>query len=1315
MPTESDGLHIVITGDASQAIKEIQKTQQATEALKDQSVDVKVDAKVDALGRLHKANGQFMTMGEKLAAQFSSGFMKGFAELSVKLDGWGKNLEATFGSAFKSITAGATAVAGTLSMIAKNALALGGGFEAQMTTVSVISGATADELAQLTAKAREMGATLPITAKDAAMAMTVLAQRGTSAKDILASVADVANLTISQGVSMGQAADLLGSTLTNFGMKIEEASKVTAIFNNAALNMGKLTEALKYVGPAAGSIGMELTEAVAGMEALANAGLTGEMTGTGFAMVLTKLASKSRIMGVETRDLQGKIRPLADIFSELQAKGFSLAQATAEFGARGRLAALNLAKQSASLKENEERLKNWGSTQAAVDSKAKTFTNTMAAFRSAVEELHIEIFDQIKDKAKGVVGTFAELTRTFAAWVGQSKIAEKALQAFLEGLGFNIPAADVQAFVDRVRDFGKAIQSIASVIASFANKVKTPLLFLIEHLDTFATISFWGWILGKGLQIPAAIISIAGAFKQLEAALKALAAVNFAAIFSKLATALSNSSILGFLTNPAVAAVAVTGMALHEVVRNVNEASSALFKAQNEEKRYMQEQAQANFSLPLDIKFNVKTGFEKLPESWTKASDELRAKANETVDALRSAFTEKVAGTIDAVAAKFPDMADALKAASQDLSFSALSQLTKALQGNKEAFDALPPHMQKVAEQLYITGVQAGQTEGSLRKILRAAKEAQSQLSSYGSPQQSEVSVFAQELAASLNSITAAVPDNVERLQKFLSSDNLDLAVNISVEQAQAQLQELSKSVAEKFNLPADIVSSELFSRLQELAIKGNDTAQSLVHGWKGAGNSIDTFLASAQEAISYLGASPDKFMPALNSLTASIQKFDPLTGKVTEQFKKAHDALKQWANVTFDQLAQRIQRLRKAVEGGFIDQSALEAEFKRASQQVKIQIAAELEPSRSQFNSREAFNSVVASEYVSRMGELGGNAFMDLVQREFQGLYDKSGSAIGAAIMHEVNKGLASGNASIKINGVEMLTQEKGSNGAIDYSNLQKAFTDAVNPFVAKLEQFTQKQDNNSHAYLQNAVDALLKLTAAINNSSGIIGRANDVMLSFTNSVVGTKDTASGTVAFKDYSSDFSNVVKEIQAVSAGITALQTSAQANIAAVNSVASAVAAQQFDTSAISQAVVAGFNPVVSRLDAQASVSANVSRNLEGLIRATDNNSQALASLQSALASAGSSGTSSESFSRALAPLISSVGSLAASVAGLQSINQNITSAVRDIENAVKSLSTGNNYDIDIIQQGFSVEKKSDADLVARNVASALRSGLGNGGV
>ena len=115
------------------------------------------------------------------------------------------------------------------------------------------------------------------------------------------------------------------------------------------------------------------------------------------------------------------------------------------------------------------------------------------------------------------------------------------------------------------------------------------------------------------------------------------------------------------------------------------------------------------------------------------------------------------------------------------------------------------------------------------------------------------------------------------------------------------------------------------------------------------------TFCASANP-VTYLGASPSKFTHALNSLMKNIQKIDPLTGRVTEAFKKGHDALKEWANVTFDKLSQRIQRLKKAVEGGFLNRKALEDEFQNLSKELKLQIVTELEPTRGQYRDKSAF-----------------------------------------------------------------------------------------------------------------------------------------------------------------------------------------------------------------------------------------------------------------------------------------------------------------------------------------------------------------------
>ena len=586
---------------------------------------------------------------------------------------------------------------------------------------------------------------------------------------------------------------------------MEDASKVTAIFNNAsnqsALNMSKLTEALKYVGPTAGSIGMELTEAISAMEALANAGLTGEMTGTGLAMVLTRLSTNARIMGVETKDMQGKLRPLADIFSELQAKGFSLAEATTVFGARGRLAALNLAKQSDSLKENEERLKQWGSTQSAVDEKAKTFTNTMAAFRSAVEEFHIEVFSQIKEQSKEAVSGVTQLVRAFSDWIGQTKLAEKAVNAFLNGLGFNIPAGadfkklleqvDVDAFAGRVQKLGIFIKDISNSIVLFVNAIKTPLQFFIKHINAFSQLSLWGWLAGKALHLPLVLMNLAAGFMQLYTALKGLTVLNL-------------SSIIAFLSSPILwgtAGIAAVGTIVYKRVAEVKDAYAQLHKAEDEEKRYLREQAQADSSLDFDIQVNVKTGFEKLPQSWAKASDELRAKANETVSALREAFKNNVTTAVLEVMAKFPEMADAFNDSVGQMSNSTLSQLSQALQGNKEVFDSLPLHMQKVVEQLYYMDVQAGQTTGSLGELLIEMKKLEEKAAAGNKPTKTQLALFYEELSASVKALLDAVPANIEKLQEFLGGQNIELSVNLSLEQAQAQIKKLSKSIGKKFNI----------------------------------------------------------------------------------------------------------------------------------------------------------------------------------------------------------------------------------------------------------------------------------------------------------------------------------------------------------------------------------------------------------------------------------------------------------------------------------------------------------------------------------
>ena len=303
--------------------------------------------------------------------------------------------------------------------------------------------------------------------------------------------------------------------------------------------------------------------------------------------------------------------------------------------------------------------------------------------------------------------------------------------------------------------------------------------------------------------------------------------------------------------------------------------------------------------------------------------------------------------------------------------------------------------------------------------------------------------LFQEDISSKINRLLINdIPYNIQQAQKYLSGDKLNLAINFELDNAQKSLKSFIKSMSEKYNVSENIISEEVFSRLKELAAQGNITAQSLINGWKDATKEFDEFSQKAKDYVEYLNVAPEKFTPAFEKMAKGIQKIDPLTGKVTEQFKKAYSALKEWANVTFDKVAQRIQRLRKAVEGGFIDKKALEEEYRKISSQVKAQIIMELEPEKKNY-SQSQYRSILASEYQSRMSEMGGESFTEMMKKEFGQI---SGEAMGAIIERTADRTARAftnsyGNTQkVLVNGKEI---QQGSSQGFNMQN----FTQALSP----------------------------------------------------------------------------------------------------------------------------------------------------------------------------------------------------------------------------------------------------------------------------
>lgn len=97
-------------------------------------------------------------------------------------------------------------------------------FEASMSNVSALSGATGDDLAALEAKAREMGSSTKFSATEAADAFSYMALAGWDTNSMLVGIEPILNLATAANMDLAEASDIVTDYLTAFGLTADDAS-----------------------------------------------------------------------------------------------------------------------------------------------------------------------------------------------------------------------------------------------------------------------------------------------------------------------------------------------------------------------------------------------------------------------------------------------------------------------------------------------------------------------------------------------------------------------------------------------------------------------------------------------------------------------------------------------------------------------------------------------------------------------------------------------------------------------------------------------------------------------------------------------------------------------------------------------------------------------------------------------------------------------------------------------------------------------------------------------------------------------------------
>jgi len=306
------------------------------------------------------------------------------------------------------------------------------GFEAEMSKVKAVSGATAQEFKILEAQAKKLGATTTFTASEVAGLQVEFAKLGFTASEIDKVTESTLYLAQAGGAELGRAAEVAGSTLRAFGLAAEETGRVTDVmaksFSTSSLDMESFAEAMKMVAPIAKATGVSMEEASGMLGVLANNGIKGSIAGTALKKILS--------------DLHKEGKPMTQTFRELSNQNISLAEANDLVGDRAKGALLVLTEQMGLVDELTLSYQNAeGAAQAMAE---EMMDNTAGAFKtlqSATEGALIEIGEAITENEvfKGVLEKLTATVGKITKAISGMTAAEQYNKVILAGLLALVP------------------------------------------------------------------------------------------------------------------------------------------------------------------------------------------------------------------------------------------------------------------------------------------------------------------------------------------------------------------------------------------------------------------------------------------------------------------------------------------------------------------------------------------------------------------------------------------------------------------------------------------------------------------------------------------------------------------------------------------------------------------------------------------------------------------------------------------------------------------------------------------------------------
>lgn len=428
----------------------------------------------------------------------------GSIKIDTKIDtgGFKTGIDKLKGLAKTGVSAITTTLAGiatTLGTGATAAATVGSSFEAAMSKVSAISGASGKDLQSLTDKAKEMGAKTKFSASESAEALQYMAMAGWNTTSMLNGIDGIMSLAAADGLDLATTSDIVTDAITAFGLKASDSTHFADVLakasSSANTNVSMLGESFKYVAPLAGAMNYSVEDVSVALGLMANASVKGSMAGTSLKTALSNLASPTKEMQkvmdeykISMIDANGEALPLIDVIKELRTKfsGLSETEQTAAastlFGKEamsGMLAIIN-----ASDKDFNTLVKNIDNADGSAKAMAETMQNNLQGqitiLKSGLEGLGIEIYESMSepltDAAKEAQNYVNRLTTAFTEG-GLSGMIEEAGSIFGELATKAVEATP--KMIDAAMSF---LQAFVNGIANNSSKLVKAAINIVKTL-----------------------------------------------------------------------------------------------------------------------------------------------------------------------------------------------------------------------------------------------------------------------------------------------------------------------------------------------------------------------------------------------------------------------------------------------------------------------------------------------------------------------------------------------------------------------------------------------------------------------------------------------------------------------------------------------------------------------------------------------------------------------------------------------------------------------------------------------------------------